>query len=159
MLDTPHVGSVRAAGTSHSWTATRALVPLFAATLFLSSFLMFTVEPMVARQMLPVLGGVPMVWNGCVVFFQAVLLAGYGSAHVLTRRVPAALRLLAYAALAVLPLLFVRLGVNAVSAAHATETPLSWLLAALLTSVGPLFLVLAVSASVLQSTFAATRHE
>src|SRR5689334_24261406 len=116
MLDTPHVGSVRAAGTSHSWTATRALVPLFAATLFLSSFLMFTVEPMVARQMLPILGGVPMVWNGCVVFFQAVLLAGYGSAHVLTRRIASPVRLLVYAGLSTLPLLFVRLGVDPTSA-------------------------------------------
>jgi hypothetical protein len=79
------VPSVGAAPTPAGACATRALVPLFAVTLFLSSFLMFTVEPMVARQMLPVLGGVPMVWNGCVVFFQAVLLAGYGGAHVLTR--------------------------------------------------------------------------
>jgi hypothetical protein len=49
----------------------------------------FTVEPMVARQMMPILGGVPMVWNGCVVFFQAVLLAGYGGAHVMTQRLAA----------------------------------------------------------------------
>ncbi|HET9272592.1 MAG TPA: fused MFS/spermidine synthase [Vicinamibacterales bacterium] len=135
----------------------RILVPLFAVTLFFSSFLMFTVEPMVARQMLPVLGGVPMVWNGCVVFFQAALLAGYGGAHALTRGIAAPVRLLAYAALAVLPLAFVRLGLDKASAAHATEAPLSWLLVALLTSVGPLFLMLAVSAPVLQSTFASTR--
>jgi hypothetical protein len=138
---------------------TRALVPLFAATLFLSSFLMFTVEPMVARQMLPVLGGVPMVWNGCVVFFQAMLLAGYGGAHVLTRGLVAPARLPVYAALAVLPLAFARLGVDAASAGQATQAPLSWLLVALLTSVGPSFLVLGVSASVLQATFASTRHE
>jgi len=138
---------------------TRALVPLFAATLFLSSFLMFTVEPMVARQMLPVLGGAPMVWNGCVVFFQAMLLAGYGGAHVLTRGLVAPARLPVYAALAVLPVAFARLGVDAASAGQATQAPLSWLLVALLTSVGPSFLVLAVSASVLQATFASTRHE
>ena len=163
MRQTPQAGSragaVAASAPASSWTATRALVPLFAATLFLSSFLMFTVEPMVARQMLPVLGGVPMVWNGCVVFFQAVLLVGYGGAHVLTRVVVAPARLLAYAALAVLPLMFVRLGVDAASTARATDAPLSWLLVALLTSVGPPFLVLAIGASVLQATFSATRHE
>ena len=120
---------------------------------------MFTVEPMVARQMLPVLGGSPMVWNGCVVFFQAVLLAGYGGAHVMTRGVAARVRLLAYAALAVLPLVFLQLGVDPSSAARATQSPLSWLLVALLTSVGPSFLVLAISASTLQATFASSRHQ
>ena len=158
MLDS-QVGAVPMASVS-SWpgTATRVLVPLFAATLFLSSFLMFTVEPMVARQMLPVLGGVPMVWNGCVVFFQAMLLAGYGGAHVLTRGLVAPARLPVYAAVAVVPLTIMRLGVDAASAGHATQAPLSWLLVALLTSVGPSFLVLAVSASVLQATFSSTRH-
>jgi hypothetical protein len=159
VLDTPQVGALPLSPSS-PWpaTATRVLVPLFATTLFLSSFLMFTVEPMVARQMLPVLGGVPMVWNGCVVFFQAVLLAGYGGAHLLTRGLVAPVRLLAYAALAVLPLAFARLGVDAASATHATESPLAWLLGSLLTSVGPPFFVLAISASVLQATFSSTRH-
>src|SRR5688572_932827 len=120
---------------------------------------MFTVEPMVARQMLPVLGGVPMVWNGCVVFFQAMLLTGYGGAHVLARGLAAWARLPVYAVIAVLPLAFARLGVDAASAGQATQAPLSWLLVALLTSVGPSFLVLAVSASTLQATFASTRHE
>jgi hypothetical protein len=160
MLDTPHTDAVPAAAAPASaWSATRALVPLFSVTLFLSSFLMFTVEPMVARQMLPVLGGVPMVWNGCVVFFQAMLLAGYGGAHVLTRGLVAPARLLVYAAVAVLPLAFTRLGVDAASVQQATQAPLSWLLMALLTTVGPSFLVLAVSASTLQATFSASRHE
>jgi len=169
VLDTPQIGSAGAAAvpvasassSTAAWpgAATRALVPLFATTLFLSSFLMFAAEPMVARQMLPVLGGVPMVWNGCVVFFQAVLLAGYGGAHVLSRGVAATARLLVYAGLALVPLMVMRLGVDAASAAQATQAPLSWLLAALLTTIGPPFLVLAVSASVLQATFASTRHE
>ena len=161
MLDAPQIGAVPVAPATASTmagAATRVLVPLFAVTLFLGSFLMFAVEPMVARQMLPVLGGVPMVWNGCVVFFQAALLAGYGGAHLLTRGLVAPVRLLAYAALAVVPLTFVRLGVDAESAARAADAPLSWLLVALLTSVGPSFLVLAVCASVLQATFASTGH-
>ena len=44
--------------------------------MFLSGFLLFLVEPMVAKMVLPILGGVPMVWNGCVVFFQIVMLGG-----------------------------------------------------------------------------------
>src|ERR1044072_9849854 len=90
---------------------TRATVPLFAATLFVGSFLMFAVEPMAARQMLPVLGGTPMVWNGCVVFFQAALLLGYGGAHLLTSWVAPRLRLLGYGLLALLSLLVLSLRV------------------------------------------------
>ena len=59
----------------------RLLVPLFAATLFFSSLLMFMVEPIVARTVLPILGGTPMVWNTCVLFFQILLLGGYAFAH------------------------------------------------------------------------------
>ncbi len=57
----------------------RALV--FSITLLVSSFLLFLVQPMIGRMLLPSLGGTPAVWNGCVLFFQAVLLAGYAWAH------------------------------------------------------------------------------
>ena len=60
------------------------VVPLFAATLFFSSLLMFALEPIVARTVLPILGGTPMVWNTCVLFFQILLLGGYASAHGVT---------------------------------------------------------------------------
>ncbi|HET7287832.1 MAG TPA: hypothetical protein VFI71_10195, partial [Pyrinomonadaceae bacterium] len=62
-----------------------SIVWLFATSLFLSSLLMFAIEPVVARTMLPILGGTPMVWNTCVLFFQVVLLAGYAYAHGITR--------------------------------------------------------------------------
>ena len=58
--------------------------------MFLSGFLLFMVEPMAARMVLPILGGVPMVWNGCVVFFQIVMLAGYGYAFGASRWLPLA---------------------------------------------------------------------
>ena len=62
-----------------------SVLPAFAVTLFLSAGLMFLVEPMVARMVLPRLGGSPAVWSTCLVFFQAVLLLGYAYAHALTR--------------------------------------------------------------------------
>jgi hypothetical protein len=136
----------------------RVIVPLFATTLFTASFLMFVVEPMIARQLLPVLGGAPMVWNACVVFFQAALLLGYGAAHLLTRHVHASVRLLLYGSVALVPLALVHPGVDTQAAAHATDAPLAWLLVTLASSVGPSFLILAVSASVLQSSLAASRH-
>ena len=54
-----------------------SVVLIFSAALFVSAFLLFLVQPMFAKMVLPLLGGTPAVWATCVVFFQAVLLAGY----------------------------------------------------------------------------------
>src|SRR5438045_178632 len=56
---------------------------LFAVSLFVSATLLFMVQPMCAKMVLPILGGTPAVWNTCMVFFQAGLLAGYAYAHYL----------------------------------------------------------------------------
>jgi SAM-dependent methyltransferase len=61
-------------------------MPLFAATILLSAFLLFLVQPIIAKQILPWFGGTSAVWITCLVFFQVVLLAGYTYAHVVTRR-------------------------------------------------------------------------
>jgi hypothetical protein len=58
----------------------------FPATIFLSAFLLFQVQPIVARKLLPEFGGTPAVWSTCLLFFQAVLLAGYAYAHSLANR-------------------------------------------------------------------------
>src|SRR5688500_4900521 len=63
----------------------RMLVTLLALTLFASAFLLFWCQPMVAKMVLPFLGGSASVWTTCVLFFQAVLLAGYVYAHVLAK--------------------------------------------------------------------------
>src|SRR5690242_18599683 len=59
---------------------------LFAATLFTSALLMFAVQPMLTKMVLPRLGGSPSVWSVAMVFFQAVLLIGYGYAHLIATR-------------------------------------------------------------------------
>src|SRR3954471_547938 len=61
---------------------------LYAATIFLSALLLFLVQPMFTKMVLPRLGGAPQVWSVAMVFFQAALLAGYGYAHALTRYLP-----------------------------------------------------------------------
>ena len=58
----------------------------FTAALLVGAGLLFTVEPMVAKMLLPVLGGSPSVWTGCMLFYQAALLAGYALAHGLAGR-------------------------------------------------------------------------
>ena len=59
---------------------------LYALTIFLSAFLLFVVEPMVAKQLLPTLGGSSAVWTTCLVFFSIVLLLGYLYAHWVSSR-------------------------------------------------------------------------
>ena len=66
-----------------------SVLVLFIAASFLSAFLLFSVEPLFAKMVLPVLGGSPSVWAVALFFFQAALLAGYGYAHLLMRYVPA----------------------------------------------------------------------
>src|SRR5438128_1970930 len=105
------------------------LVPvLFSLTLFLSSALLFLVEPMFAKMALPLLGGTSAVWTTCMVFFQAVLLAGYGYAHLASSRLG-----VRWSAVLHLGLLLVPLGVLPISVARSwvppvEANPLPWLL-------------------------------
>src|SRR2546423_6441776 len=73
----------------HATAAALRFAPaLFAATLFASALLLFAVQPMFTKMVLPRLGGSPSVWSVAMVFFQGALLAGYAYAHALTRFLP-----------------------------------------------------------------------
>ena len=61
-------------------------MPRYAAAIFLSAFLLFQVQPMIGKYILPWFGGTSAVWNTCMLFFQVLLLCGYGYAHGLNRR-------------------------------------------------------------------------
>ncbi len=124
------------------------VLPLFGATLFLSAFLIFLVEPMIAKMVLPVLGGTPMVWNTCVLFFQMMLLAGYAYAYGASRWIDAALPA-AYVVLVAIPLTSA-VRARPLDAAH-DGSPIVWLLGVLLRSIGLPFFALATTASLLQN--------
>jgi SAM-dependent methyltransferase len=133
------------------------LVPLFATTLFLTSSLLFAVEPLVAKGLLPALGGGAVVWTTSVAFFQVALVVGYLYAHLLAARLPAragaALHVAVLAAVAwLLPL--GPLGGWAPPAAHQAL----WLFARLTVTIGPPFVLLAATAPLLQAWVASTRH-
>ena len=59
---------------------------IFASTIFLSAFLLFQIQPVIARYILPWYGGSPAVWSTCLLFFQVGLLLGYGYAHLLAEK-------------------------------------------------------------------------
>src|SRR5438876_2864275 len=79
----------------------------FSCTLFLSSALLFLVQPMIAKMLLPRLGGSPAVWNTCMVFFQALLLAGYSYAHALSGWLGIRWQALVHLSLLLVPLVLV----------------------------------------------------
>lgn len=131
----------------------QAAVVLFTVTTFTGSGLLFLVQPMFAKQVLPGLGGSPAVWNTCMLFFQATLLLGYLYAHASTRwlgpRRQAIVHLLLLAAPAIgLPI------IPGSASPDATEHPVRWLLSTMTISVGVPFFVVSTSAPLLQRWFA-----
>jgi hypothetical protein len=136
----------------------RGIVWLFATTLFLSSLLMFAVEPMVARTVLPILGGTPMVWNTCVLFFQILLLAGYAYAHGVTTWLGSRRSGAAYGVVLLLPFLTLPFSIGPDAQPPADGNPAGWLLLVLAKSIGLPFFALAATAPILQRWFADTDH-
>ena len=121
---------------------------LFTSTLFLSSCLLFLVQPMCAKMLLPSLGGSAAVWNTCMAFFQAALLAGYAYAHFGPRLLGSERHLLVHLSLVALALLC--LPVLLPRAAVPPAFPSLWLLRTLLVGVGLPFFVIASSGPLLQ---------
>ncbi|HEY6246829.1 MAG TPA: fused MFS/spermidine synthase [Pyrinomonadaceae bacterium] len=132
---------------------------LFGVTIFVSAALLFSVEPMIAKMLLPVLGGTPAVWNTCMVFFQAALLAGYGYALMLSRwslRTQLTVQLLLLTgALISLP---IGLSSAWISSVPASGNPSTWLLACLAATVGVPFFVISSNSPILQKWFSHTGH-
>lgn len=134
-------------------------MPLFFAfTLFVSATLLFMVQPMIARMILPLLGGTPAVWNTCMVFFQAALLAGYAYAHATPEWFGRRRQIVVHGLLLLLPLAFLPLGVASGWTPPTEGNPILWLLLLLTASVGLPFFLVATSAPLLQSWFAASGH-
>ena len=136
----------------------RRVTTLFAITLFWSAALLIWVEPMVGKLVLPHLGGAPAVWNTCMVFFQAMLLAGYAAAHWLTGRFAPRTQLTAHLALLLVALVTLPIKLNETAAGPWPQWPTAWLLVQLLVNVGPAFFVLALTTPLLQRWFSATAN-
>lgn len=134
-----------------------AVLAVFAGTLFVSALLLFSVQPVFAKMVLPRLGGSPSVWAVSMCFFQAVLLAGYCYAHALNRYAP--LRWAAAGHLALLAIAFLALpfGVPADAEPPAGDAYL-WLVGVLAVGVGLPFFAVSANAPLLQAWFARTGH-
>ena len=122
---------------------------LFATALFLNALLIFWVQPLFAKMVLPLLGGSPSVWTTCMLFFQAALLAGYAYGHAGIQALGIRRHALVHSLIVWLPLLVLPIGVDQSTAAAAGE-PIAWLLQTMGSSVGLPFVVLASTAPLLQ---------
>src|SRR5438874_10425846 len=113
---------------------------------------------MIGKMLLPMLGGTPAVWNTCMVFFQAALLAGYAYAHATTAWLGVRRQALVHIALVFLPLLALPIAMSAESAPPGDSNPIPWVLWLLMVSAGLPFFVVSTSAPLLQKWFAGTGH-
>ncbi len=136
----------------------RSLLLLFAATTFLSAFLLFAVQPMFAKMVLPVLGGSPSVWAVAICFFQAALLAGYCYAHVLIRSVAREWTGFVHLAFCSLALPLLPISVPAGWSEPPPGEPYFWQLGLFTVAVGLPFMAVAANAPLLQAWFAKTEH-
>src|SRR6266568_4180178 len=128
---------------------------LFGCTIFVGSALVFLVEPMVGKMLLPLFGGTPAVWAVSLVFFQAVLLAGYAFAHLSMRMLPVRRQSFVQLGLLLIPLALLPIAVTH-GAPSASSNPALGLLGILVASVGLPMFVVCTASPVLQRWFSET---
>ena len=132
---------------------------IFAAAIFVSAFLLFWVQPLFSKMVLPLLGGSPSVWNTAMMFFQLMLLAGYGYAHLLTTRVGGLRWQIAiHGAVVAGGLFFLPFAVSRGLIPPADGSPIPWLFGLLGVCVGWPFFALSASAPLVQAWFARSGH-
>jgi SAM-dependent methyltransferase len=142
-----------AAGVSAQYRRTAFIV---APTIFLSAFLLFWFEPMVGKMMLPLLGGAAAVWITCLLFFQLMLLAGYGYAYVLERYAKVRSQIVVHAMMLAAVLFFLPIHFRVRPDAAASAYPSGWLLWQLIKTAGLPFCIVSTTAPLLQNWFSKT---
>src|SRR5690349_12430528 len=141
-MTAPVTGRLRAMPASRpaSWWGIATPV-VYGLTAFVSATMLFLVQPMFAKMILPLLGGAPAVWNTAVVFYQAVLLGGYLYSHLTTRWLGVRRQALLHGVLLFLPLLVLPIAVPRGWQPPTETNPIPWLLALLAVTVGLPFFV------------------
>src|SRR5215217_3560203 len=131
---------------------------LFTLAVFLSAALLFVVEPLFGKMVLPLLGGSPAVWTTCMLFFQGALLLGYLYAHLSPRWLGLQRHALVHVLLLTLCLLSLPISVAGTSGTFRFEHPNAWLLWVLTISLGAPFTLLSSTGPLLQVWFSKTAH-
>ena len=135
-----------------------ALLATYTAAIFVSAALLFVVQPMFTKMVLPRLGGAPSVWSVAIVFFQGALLAGYAYAHLLTRFAPGRTSVIIHLAVMVAACFALPLSIAAGWGAPPALGEAFWLIGLFVASIGLPFFALSANGPLLQAWFARTDH-
>jgi spermidine synthase len=134
------------------------VLAVFAISLFLSATLLFALQPMFAKMVLPLLGGSPSVWSVAMVFFQALLLAGYAYAHLLARFLDPLRAMVVHLCVFGIALFSLPIAVSDRFGAPPVDFPALWLIGLFGASIGIPYFAVAANAPLLQAWFATTKH-
>jgi len=129
---------------------------LYAATIFVSAFLLFLVQPLIAKQILPWFGGSSAVWTTCLVFFQSVLLAGYAYTDWTTRHLAPRRQAWLHIALLAVSIALLPIIASATWKPTGNEDPALRILGLLLVTIGLPYLLLSTTGPLIQAWFART---
>lgn len=124
---------------------------LFAGTIFSSAFLLFLVQPLIAKQILPWFGGSAAVWSVCMVFFQVVLLAGYAYSDWVSRHLSARRQVVLHVGLLLTSLVFMPIVAAPYWKPGGTEEPTLWILGLLLGTIGLPYFLLSTTGPLIQT--------
>ena len=130
---------------------------LFALASFVSAFLLFSIQPMFAKMILPLYGGTAAVWTTCIVFFQATLLAGYCYAHLSSRWLGTRTQIILHAVLLTIAGMTLPISVPQGWTPDYTTEPILSILKLLLREVGLPFFIVSFSSPFLQRFFSLTK--
>jgi len=130
---------------------------IYAATIFLSSFLLFLVQPLIARQILPWFGGTAAVWTTCMLFFQTLLLAGYAYAHATNAKLRPRQQAVLHTVLLAIALALLPIAPSEAWKPAGTDEPITRILLVLGATVGLPYLLLASTSPLLAAWFARAR--
>ena len=125
----------------------------FALTILLSAFLLFLIQPLIAKEILPWFGGGPGIWTTCMLFFQTLLLAGYAYAHLVIRRLGPRTQMMLHVMLLIAAILLLPVTPAPDLKPDAADHPALRILLLLFSSVGLQYFVLATTAPLLQAWF------
>jgi hypothetical protein len=139
-------------------TARALLLATFATAIFVSAALLFMVQPMLTKLVLPRFGGAPSVWSVAIVFFQAALLAGYAYAHWLVHCARARMAVAIHVMVMIAACLWLPLSIASAESRPLAGGEAAGLLVLLAASIGPPFFALAANSPLLQAAFARTNH-
>lgn len=136
-----------------------SLVLLFAGTLFVSASLMFVLQPLFGKLLLPLLGGSPAVWNTCMVFYQMLLFAGYLYAHYLSTRFTYKRQVQVHAAIILISFIALPVALPEGMIPPTESNPTLWLVWTLFVSIGLPFFVLSTTSPLIQKWFSHVGHK